>query len=79
MATMPPLESSRSSGAIPAWWCEGGSRPKTVLDKELRAATVSEKMASDRSFTSIDYRVVLTELEEFSRGGFVAAIPAGRL
>ncbi len=47
---------------------------KTVLDKELRAATVSEKMASDRSFTSIDYRVVLTELEEFSRGGFVAAL-----
>ena len=29
------------------------------------------QMARDRSFTSIDYRAVLTEMEELSRGGFV--------
>ncbi len=49
---------------------------KTVLDKELRVATASEKMPRDRSFTSIDYRAVLTELEELSAAR--SSRPSGR-
>ena len=47
---------------------------KTLWDEALRAATASEQISQDKSFTSIDYRAVLAEMEELSRGRFVDAI-----
>jgi len=50
------------------------SPPETLLHETLRVATASEPIAKNRYFASIDYRAVLTELEELSRGRFVDVI-----